>query len=98
MIFETLKGVDFMVKMDSKMFFIEPEDPTEEDIITLYYDYQNNIMVDEDGFIIHDIFRYITPSELEMFKKDQEWMLIRNVELVWPEEPWSDLKGSFYNY
>lgn len=87
-----------MVKMDSKMFFIESEDPTEEDIITLYYDYQNNIMVDEGGFIIHDIFRFITPSELSLFKKDQEWMLIRNIELVWPEDIYVDLKGQFYNY
>ena len=84
--------------MDSKMFFIESEDPTVEDIMTLYYYYKDNIMVDEDGFIIYDIFRYVTPSELALFKKNEVWMLIRNIELVWPEDIYVDLKGQFYNY
>lgn len=61
-----------------------------EDHVTLYYDEHNNILIDEDGFIVFDIYEYITPNELALFKKSKVWMIFRNIELVWPEEPWQD--------
>lgn len=65
-----------------------------EDIKTLWYDKSNNILIDEDGFVVHDIFEYITPNELALFKLKEEWMLIRNIELVWPD----DKRSIFHTY
>jgi hypothetical protein len=37
---------------------------------TFYYFEEDNHIVDENGQIVYDIFRYITPSQLYLFKKD----------------------------
>jgi hypothetical protein len=42
----------------------------EEGIKYFYYFEEENIIIDENGQIVYDIFRYITPSQLYLFKKD----------------------------
>lgn len=39
--------------------------------VYLYYYEDENIFVDDDGHIVYDIFKYITPQNLYLFKKDQ---------------------------
>lgn len=38
------------------------------DIATLYYYYELNVFIDEDGEIVYDIFRIIRPARLEYLK------------------------------
>ncbi len=46
--------------------------PPDDYIVYLFYDYENNYFLDERGFIVYDIFRYITPNELIVFKHFNE--------------------------
>lgn len=39
-------------------------------IMKMNYDIQNNWFVDDNGFIIYQPYRYITPGELLLFKRD----------------------------
>ncbi|HZJ76714.1 MAG TPA: hypothetical protein VFC70_03290 [Oscillospiraceae bacterium] len=42
--------------------------PPDDYVMYLYYDYEKNYFLDEMGFVVYDIFRYITPNELMVFK------------------------------
>ena len=71
-------------------------DYTEEgfsDSVGLFYDADRNVFIDEDGFIIWSIFEVITPNDLFLFKRNQEYMLVRHrsipellVELYYPDD------------
>lgn len=56
------------------------------DVISLYYYEYENYFVGDDGEIIYDIFRYISPSKLMLFK------LKRGTYYIYPE----DLKDTVY--
>lgn len=63
------------------------------DSIGLFYDIDRNVFIDEDGFIIWSIFEVITPNDLFLFKRNQEYMLVRHrsipellVELYYPDD------------
>lgn len=83
--------------LEKPLYFVD-ELFDEDELITLYYDCPNNILVDEDGFIIYDVFAFVTPSELALFKHNRECAIFRNIELIWPEFEDQDLHGDFYNY
>lgn len=60
------------------------------EIISLYYDLENNYIFDVDGEIVFNIYAYITPNMLYLFKQKKEYMVVKNkygmiVELHWPE-------------
>ena len=60
------------------------------DIIVFYYDPERNVMIDECGFTVFDIFDYIKPSVLFLFKKNKQYMTTWTrwgdmVELIYPE-------------
>ena len=64
-----------------------------EDTVGLFYVKEWNVFMDEDGFIVWDIFEIITPNDLFLFKKNQEYMLIPHctapgvlVELFWQDD------------
>lgn len=40
----------------------------------IYYS-EENYFVDESGSIVYDIFRYITPNDLYLFKHNREFMI-----------------------
>ena len=61
-------------------------------IMALFYFEHENYMIDADGCIVYDIFNYITPSQLRLFKERKEWMIVQGVdgdpiELVYSESP-----------
>ena len=63
------------------------------DSIGLFYDIDRNVFIDEDGFIIWSIFEIISPNDLFLFKRNQEYMLVRHrsipellVELYYPDD------------
>lgn len=62
----------------------------------MYYDDKNNVMIDADGFPIFNIFDYITPNELFMFKRNKETTMVLStsgeafIELVYPEHEGED--------
>lgn len=62
------------------------------EIRTLYYYENQNYVVDEDGMIVYDIFRYITPSLYYLFLKKKTTVHIKGIEpgvvyeLVYPED------------
>jgi hypothetical protein len=43
------------------------------DIIQMYYYPIDNVMLDERGYIIYDIFDYITPNVLAVFKETKHF-------------------------
>lgn len=58
------------------------------DIDVLYYDEDKNVMTDDDGFIVHDIYKIITPNQLYLFKAKKQSMLVTGknglvVELIY---------------
>jgi len=64
-----------------------------EDAIGLFYDAECNVFIDEDGFISWSIFEIISPNDLFLFKRNQEYMLVRHrsipellVELYYPDD------------
>jgi len=44
------------------------EIPSCDILIRLYYDSKDNVFYDEDGFVVFNIFDYITPTDLYLFK------------------------------
>lgn len=59
-------------------------------LIVMYYDFDDNIFYDENGYPIFDLFEYITPNELYLFKKTREdYFALRPngdyVEMIYPE-------------
>lgn len=61
--------------------------------IPLYYDSINNVFVDENGYMVWNLFEIITPNDLFLFKKTKEYTIVNHrtirrtvVELYWPEE------------
>lgn len=62
-----------------------------DDICTLYYDVKNNYMIDDSGSIVYNIYKYITPKQLFLFKKNQEDTIILSgsnipTELIYPNK------------
>lgn len=56
-----------------------------------YYDQYRNMLMDENGYHVFNIYDYITPMIYELFlrTKESEVYFIRPgvfVELVWPDE------------
>lgn len=41
-------------------------------VIELYYDYEENRFFNESAFILLDIYKYISPNDLYLFKKSLE--------------------------
>lgn len=58
-------------------------------LISLYLDKKLNVMFDCNGIVVIDIFRWVTPNELYLFKKKKESMTFVKsddlvVELIYP--------------
>lgn len=47
-------------------------------LFPLYYNVYENIFYQEGGWVVYDIFMYITPYELLLFKERREDMLIQD--------------------
>jgi hypothetical protein len=63
--------------------------PDDEAEYLLYYDIEHNVMRDECGFPIYDIFSIISPNALYLFKTRKDDMMVRtktgeSVGLIWP--------------
>lgn len=65
----------------------------ENNVIALFYDAEQNVFIDEDGFVIWSIFEIISPNDLYLFKENREYALIQHrnfpdwhVELYYPED------------
>lgn len=59
-------------------------------VIVLFYDHENNYFIDETGSIIYELFKYITPNELLLFKQVNEDLFILRpngdyIEMIAPE-------------
>lgn len=75
------------------------DDYNYDDIIqTMYYDKEQNVFMDADGFVIFNLFTYITPNDLMLFKRNKEDMEVLSVsgeyfiELVYPEHEEEDIR------
>lgn len=69
-----------------------------DEVFGIFYDADNNWFVDEDGYIIYDLFSIITPNDLFLFRYKQEYMLVpyradkkMGVEIFFPDDEWFDL-------
>lgn len=58
---------------------------------SLYYDAEENLFFDSDGVVVFDIFRYISPAILTVFKFRRRFIRVPikdgSIELFYPEEP-----------
>ena len=59
-------------------------------VIVMLYDHENNYFIDETGYIIYELFKYITPNELLLFKQMNEDLFILRpngdyIEMIAPE-------------
>ena len=64
--------------------------PVKDNNRTLYYDIKENVMYDEYGNTMFNIFSLIMPSSLALFKTNKYSMEVRGmyggmVELIWPD-------------
>lgn len=64
-----------IVDIDTDLFYDMFHDG---DLFPLYYDEENNQFFQEGGWVVYDIFTYITPNELLIFKNKKEDLCIRN--------------------
>jgi len=60
------------------------------EVSTYYYNKEKNIMIDEDGFEIFNIFNIISPNSLFLFKYKKDDMFVfgtsgKVVELIYPD-------------
>jgi len=58
--------------------------------MVLHYDSLENVMRDRNEYIIFNIFKYITPNDLYLFKKNKENMITfgkngKNITLIYLE-------------
>lgn len=63
--------------------------PDDRDIVTFYYDDEQNLMMDSEGYAMFNIFAYIRPHDLDLFKKNRDDMRVLGkdgqiVELIYP--------------
>lgn len=42
----------------------------------IYYDADNNWFIDEDGYVIYDIYDLITPNDVFLFKERLRYMIV----------------------
>jgi hypothetical protein len=49
------------------------------DFVTLFYIPESNICVDGLGNIVYDIFRFITPSQYMLFKRNKGMEQVRDI-------------------
>ena len=89
---ESLKsfgGMEVIKDVEPGVWYqIEFPIPDDLDIVTLYYDPDQNLFEDEFGFVMYNIFAFISPTELMMFKDAGEDMRFhglnrRTVELIY---------------
>ena len=69
------------------------DSPDEYDVFGLFYYENENVFKDDDGFIVWDIFNYITPNDLYLFRKTHETMFVNHKtipnmigELYYPDD------------
>jgi len=68
--------------------------------MALFYDRDRNLFIDEDGFIVYNIFELITPNDFFLFTLGQAYMIAYHrempgvsVELYYPDDdppPWDE--------
>lgn len=60
-------------------------------VMTFYYVKEENILIDEDGYPVLDIYRYIPPKVWHLFLYLKDYYLIEVgpkffIELIWPDD------------
>lgn len=62
------------------------------DSVGLWYNIENNVFTDDDGFIVWSLFELVRPNDIFLFKRYQENQIVKHrtqpntiVELFWPE-------------
>lgn len=74
------------------------------DFCRLYYVADQNVVTDEEGDIVYDIFNYVTPNEFLLFKHNKKDLITDGrygqlVELVYFDDPgFNDIDCNFKNY
>lgn len=60
--------------------------------IGLFYNEDTKRFIDEDGYVVWNIFELITPNDLLLFRESQDYFVTRHralkgvfIELYWPE-------------
>jgi hypothetical protein len=55
--------------------------PDELDVFSFFYYPDQNVFKDYDGYIIWDLFNYITPNDLYLFRRTETTMFIKHKKL-----------------
>jgi hypothetical protein len=73
-------GIEYIKDVRPGVYYeIEFPIPDDVEVITFFYNKDNNVMVDEGGYVMFNIFSYVTPSQLAMFKETKEHMSFKGV-------------------
>jgi tRNA(Ile)-lysidine synthase TilS/MesJ len=64
--------------------------PIPDEIMTFYYEPEQNIICDDDGFIMFNVFQFITPQQLLLFKHKKDDMRVigkngETIDLLYPK-------------
>ena len=66
-------------------------DGDELDVVSFFYDVWANVFMDDDGYIVWDLFNYITPNDLYLFRRNKVTIIVfhrtilnRACELYYP--------------
>lgn len=73
---DMIYNYDYRAETDSNGYLNYYDSPDELDIVCLFYDEISRKFIDENGVMIWDIFRYITPNDLYLFRQKKECMVI----------------------
>lgn len=90
--FKRCGHIEYIQDSADPNIYYEVEFPIPDDfgMITFYYDKDKNVMIDEGGYAMFNIFNYVTPSQLMFFKSTKESMAFfgtdgNKVELIYPD-------------
>ena len=71
-----MNNYDYRAETDENGYLNHYDSPDELDVVTLFYNNEENKFIDKDGWIVWDIFKYITPNDLYLFRKKKECMVV----------------------
>lgn len=85
--------IEQILTTDGHIYDLNLEDEYES--MTIFYDSERNVFMDEGGYIVYNIYDYVTPNQLFIFREKQDDMFFKNysdrmesmvyVELIYPE-------------
>jgi len=84
-------GAYYSIMQEHNGVIFKIEFPTRDIDRLLYYDLEENIMIDEAGNAVFNLYNIIRPNDFMMFRRNKESVIVVGIwggyiELVWPHD------------